>query len=359
MINGANGEIGSRLVIQALRRGYDVIGCVRSAEAAKKMTSAGFKVLHVPEDKGKDPSFWRGLFDTHAAGRDFKFVQTVGIAYGPKVRETNVHYTEASAKAFKAVEGSMEKGRYIQLSTVATMIIPESAYGKTKEEANQILSDLDIKDTLILDVGMALPSLEEGENYYTLNTRHAFAPWQFSALPSPLRFHPIVGSGEQLVQPVDESEITTAILNFSEGQHRIAGVGRQAISSKDLMRFYADLRSVSFRPIHIPYDVAFPLSKHFSEGYFTEDNTLALHKLEKQKFLYDPKPFEDLLKARSKTLNEIYPQNNKPLLYYTPPLTDYFLNSIKILYHSCEARKETLSALKNYGSNIIKSYFKS
>ncbi len=178
---------------------------------------------------------------------------------------------------------------------------------------------------------------------------------QFAALPWPIRVHPVLGSGMQLLQPIDERDLAKAILNFEKGQVRLVAVGRQVISQKDFMRFFAELAGHSFHPMRIPLEIV-GLAKHFPEGYFNPENAQALKKLEKETHLFDPEPFEELLGKRASTLNEMYPSNGKPIIFTRPPIGAHLWRIAKTLATSAEARADTFKVVKKHGCTLAKNF---
>lgn len=359
LINGM-GQIGSRAAQRAaqiyrLHNNHDqVIALVRNSKDLA-LQSSSIKVIHIPEEQMQNTAFWKDLFFSFQ-GRQLYFLQTVGIANAEslhRLRAINVETVRASASAFSECVPQLDPGsRYIQLSTLASEIVPDSNYGKTKAEANTVLKTIDIPNRLIMHLGFVMPVLQ-AKNCSTLtNHRHAFDQWQFSALPWLFRVHPIMGpSGQQLMQPVFIDDVIDAAFgsNF-QGQHEVVAAGPEVYSQLSFMQLFAKLRGVKFHCIKVPYDAANLLVKHFPMGHLADYAVEACEKLENNPdaHLYSPQPFEAILGRNATVISDLYKKDASPLMYHTPPIMAYILEVVKTLWNQREARTAMLYFIRNF-----------
>lgn len=361
VINGV-GNLGRQVAIQALKQGAKVIGVVRNPQTANELTNHGMNIEVASEAQMQDRTFWQKFFETKTAGENVSVIQTVGLATAStpeKLANANINTPVAMAKGLEAAQNSLHSSRFIQFSTLAADMVPNSGYGATKLEAEKQLQQTNLNNLLLLRIGYAVPALEEGNDYEGIDEKHAYAPWQFSALPSAVRIHPIVGSGTQLLQPLHSDEIAKAALNFETGHTTVTGVGSSIVSQKDFARFYADLAGVSFHPMYLPYDVAKPLSHHFEEGHLAEYAVDACKLLETETFIYSPDGFAKLLGRKPKSLNEIYEtKNNKPIIYTQPPIIEHGTKILKTLYSNPKARADLYHIMRDHGFTLVKDFLK-
>lgn len=192
-------------------------------------------------------------------------INCVGIISETKNRNFDTIHYIAPVALFKACEKAAVK-KVIQISALGADDSAITRYHKTKKQADDFLK------TTHLEWFILKPSLVFGEG----GKSHTFFK-KFSNLP----IIPLIGSGQQLIQPVDIDTLIKAVnicLETKQQNQEVNIVGEKPISFKNWL---LKLRTKISKPLFIPVPVflvrflAF-LLKPFKPQFLSSDNITML-----------------------------------------------------------------------------------
>ena len=249
LITGATGFIGHALVETLGCEGHDLILVSRSRPQAgvkHEWRCMDFASVHSAND-------WRELV------KDIDLViNAVGI-FSQTSRQRFVDLHDKAPRAlFKAAHKAGVK-RIIQISALGTDERATSAYHLSKKCADDALARLDMEWVILR------PSLIIGKEGVS---------WRFFQALAALPFVPVIGDGQQVLQPVTIEDVSKAVLAAMKrdepiGQ-RINLVGAEQVTlSQYLQKLSIWLGSKEFRTVFIAYGPAgllaamIPLLGHF------------------------------------------------------------------------------------------------
>jgi len=190
------------------------------------------------------------------------------------------------------------------------------------------LLKLGLENLTVIRVGYIFEDATEGERI-RVDLHHPFGPDQMARLP----LQPLVGSGEQRIQPIYIEDVVDATLADTKGVQIINGVGHQVVTQKEFFSFFRGLVGKKFRPIFLPYALAEHLVSCVSMGHaapYTVNICKALDPrrnpdvTKTNKGLFDAQPIERLIGRKTVTMEEVYKQyEDKMVEYPVPPIFGY------------------------------------
>lgn len=240
LLTGASGFIARHLLYALQQNGHNITACRHRKQVKQQTTmqtiTVDFMKIHQPED-------WL----PHLKGIDV-VINSVGIISESK-RQTfkQLHY-QAPASLFQACEQIGIK-RVIQLSALGADESAVTPYHLSKRAADEVLRNSSLSWFVLR------PSLvfgNRGKSYTLFKT--------LSNLP----VIPLIGDGQQILQPVHINDLIATVLRCLEddvqAQQTIDIVGEQAISYKDWM---ISLRTRQSQPYFftLPLNIAMKLSR--------------------------------------------------------------------------------------------------
>lgn len=219
LVTGATGFIGSTLIAALLKNGHQLVACVH--RAGEDRLPAGVETVQADYMRDTDESVWR----PRLLGIDV-VINAVGI-----LRETRrAHFDElhhlAPQALFKACESTGVK-RVIQVSALGADDAATSRYHCSKKAADDVLR------ASTLDWSIVQPSVVFGAGG---------ASTQLFLRMASLPLTPLVGRGEQRMQPIHIADLCTLVLKLIEQplgiRQTIAAVGPQAVTLRDMLAAY-------------------------------------------------------------------------------------------------------------------------
>lgn len=219
LITGATGFIGSALLSALQKNGHTLLACVHRAE--KNRLPAGVEIEQVDYMRDTDESIWR----PRLIGVDV-VINAVGILREtPHARFDVLHHLAPQA-LFKACEGAGVK-RVIQISALGADDAATSRYHRSKKAADDVLR------ASALDWTILQPSVVFGAGG---------ASTQMFLRMASLPLTPLVGRGDQRMQPIHIDDLCTLVLKLIEQplgiRQTIAAVGPQAVSMREMLGAY-------------------------------------------------------------------------------------------------------------------------
>jgi len=218
LLTGASGFIGHHILQALQQHNHKVIACCRSPEKLF-FTSENSRILQLNYADMTATSDWL----PHLQNIDI-VINCVGIISESKGQLFQTLHTQVPIALFKAAEQSAVK-KIIQISALGADQSAQSAYHLSKKAADDFLK------TLTIDWYILQPSIVYGDGAQSMALFHALA-----SLP----VHPLVDNGQQLIQPIHVSDVTSSIIQClkpdSPTQLTLTLVGSEAISFKHLLK---------------------------------------------------------------------------------------------------------------------------
>ncbi len=215
-ITGASGFIGRYLLNACLDHGHQVTACVRDTAQLQRYCPRA-QVIHCDFAKDNDISVWLPRLTNIDV-----VINAVGIIQQSGTNTFDALHTQTPCALFKACEiRGIRKA--IQISALGADDTAFSQYHLSKKAADDFLSSLDLDWTILM------PSLVYGPGAKSLRLFKAMA-----ALP----VTPLVGKGEQIIQPIHIIDLSNAVLALIENPtiqpRRIEAVGPKPVTLRQL-----------------------------------------------------------------------------------------------------------------------------
>lgn len=239
LITGASGFIGQHIMQACMDHGHCVTACVRNPGRLQRYYpeahtfACDFATDH-------DESVWL----PRIAGADV-VINTAGVFRETRRSTFESVHVKAVCALFKACE-TASVGKVIQISALGADNSAFSEYHLSKKAADDFLRQLNINWILVQ------PSIVYGPGAKSTRLFQALA-----ALPCT----PLIGSGDQLIQPIYIHDLSKAVLTAIEGKtfyrQCVAAVGPEPVSMEtlfNLMKQRLDGTTACF--IKMPYRMA-------------------------------------------------------------------------------------------------------
>jgi uncharacterized protein YbjT (DUF2867 family) len=220
LLTGASGFIGRHFSAALSAAGHEVVAAVRKPLRAKQNIAAT-DFIAVDFQKDVTPDVWLDRLNGVDA-----VINAVGIISETRQQKFETLHHKAPCALFQACEQSGIK-KVIQISALGADETSTSRYHRTKKAADDCLSALDL-DWVILHPSVVYgPGASSSEFFRAL-----------SALP----IVPLIGNGQQEMQPIYVDDLAQAVVNILEpgapSRSHINAVGPTPISFKDLLKSY-------------------------------------------------------------------------------------------------------------------------
>lgn len=220
LITGASGFVGKHFSAALSIAGHDIIAAVRNPSRAEGIVAAK-EFIKVDFQKDVTPDAWLDRLK----GIDV-VINAVGIISETYHQKFATLHQDTPCALFQACEQSGVK-KVIQISALGADETSTSRYHKTKKAADDCLSALNL-DWVILHPSVVYgPGASSSEFFRAL-----------SALP----IVPLIGNGQQEMQPIHIDDLSQAVVNLlkpvAPSRSHINAVGPTAISFKELLKKY-------------------------------------------------------------------------------------------------------------------------
>lgn len=353
IIPGGTGHLGREFAEQALKDGYKVIITTRSTKDFDDSENLYF--VQANEADQANPEFWKQILSKYSQAESVSLINTMGAPEAPPgktLRDVNVLPAAAMATAMKELEdkGDLQNAKMVHLSSMGAVMLKGDPYGDSKKESEELVTKYGPRNICVIRVGYAFQRAEKGEITKIDNT-HAYGPEQLAVLP----IQPVLGSGQQLLQPVFTGDIVDAGMNFKEGVKIVNAVGHEVLTQENFMAYFCELSNKKFRPIHIPIELAAPISESFPKGHFSPYAVELCQRMETEDMVYDAKGFEEVIGHKTSTLNDVYGDLKTKKLYYArPPIMEHSTESIeKFYYNKDNARNNIKKTAYTFGKVVL------
>jgi len=233
LITGATGFIGGHILRHLQKQGHEVIAGLRKTAPA----IPGARLMAVDFSQDHDPAVWLPRLEGVDA-----VVNCVGIIAESPGQSFDALHRDAPCALFRACAQAGVK-RVIQISALGADAEAFSRYHRSKHAADELLAGLG------LDHAILQPSLVFGPGGPSMGLLAAMA-----ALP----VVPLIGDGNQPVQPVQVEDLCVAVARLLEAEPslrgRIPAVGAEALDMRalyGLLRAWLGLPPPRFVPIPV------------------------------------------------------------------------------------------------------------
>jgi uncharacterized protein YbjT (DUF2867 family) len=286
LLTGASGFIGHHILRELEQQNHQVIACCRHPEKLI-FKSENTQILQLNYADMPNISDWL----PHLKNID-AVINCVGIIVESKGQSFQTLHAQVPIALFKAtVQAGVNK--IIQISALGADKSAQSAYHLSKKTADDALRKLNV-DWYVLH-----PSIVYGDGAQSMALFHALA-----ALP----IHALIDGGEQLMQPVHVSDITTTIIQClkvdSPTRLTLPLVGSEAITFKHLLEQLRQRLGKKSAPVFsLPGELAQRsvfIGKWLGEPTFNAENIAMLRRGNAA----NPEPINQFLSHPTKSLKK-------------------------------------------------------
>ena len=287
-ITGASGFIGTHLTRSHCANGHQVTACVRGGNHSR-YNHIGVVTKHLDFTQSIAPSDWLPHLDNIDV-----VINAVGIIEQTRKQSFDLIHNQTPCALFQACELAGVK-RVIQISALGADDTAFSQYHLSKKAADDYLQQLD------LDWIIVKPSIVYGAGSSSMNFFKAIAN---------LPLIPVIGGGDQQIQPIHISDFARAIERLiqpeTSGKIIVDMVGPEPITIKQL---YSDLHTWlgkgRARFLSIPYPLVLFTAHVFGpllQAPITPDAIKMLNKGN----IADVKPFINKFGFRPKSFDQVF-----------------------------------------------------
>ncbi len=300
IISGASGLIGPHLALKSLEEGRSTILITRDKATLEIFGKHSLcRVIEASEEQQADPRFMSEQIAKLCAGRRITYVNGLGVASVPAGSKAILE--KINFAPFHALLSHLEDGkktglyqdcRVVHLGSIALSILRKSGepiedpYILSRAQTAKRLSESSL-DHLHLGVSYGYCGPENGR----LNMKHGWGPDQMANFFVQV----LIGSGEQIVQPVHIRDIVDAVFAFKGGRLDIDAVGPDKMTVKQFFKAFCDRMGTKFRPVHISHEMAEKIADIYANGHVAPYAVVCSRILEKQDLVFDHQPMAALL----------------------------------------------------------------
>ena len=361
VITGATGEIAPGIIERAIARGYKVVACSR-----RKKRSINPEILQWVQIKEEDignSNVWNELLEKLAKNASrISAVNLIGAAVAPvgkKLEDINVKPALALHSGLESfAEDHPEIAvTMVHLSSICASVLldshPYSAMRKYVDDT--ITTSADKVNAVVLRPGLVFNNLGEGN---MVNMGHPYSPEQFATLP----IHPVIGSGNQIQQPVYQEDLSDAIINatYATEDAIIDAVGPESMTQAEMFKFFVDLRGGTFRMVRIPYSFGHVMASHFPKGRIAPYSIAAFERLDDPADEPFPvEPFQAYVGHELKSMSDVYLNSNEedgPIILARPPILEHIGEIASKIIYQPETRREVMSVLWKDAPELAKEF---
>jgi len=236
LLTGASGFIGTHLLARLRTEGHRVIACTRQPK--RRLGDGEYFACDFTRDT-QDGDWLARLAEIEVV------INAVGIIRETRGQKLDTLHSDAPAALFRAATRCGVR-KVIQISALGADEHAQSTYHLSKRAADDVLASLDVEWTVLR------PSIVYGPGAKSMALFRALA-----ALP----ITPLVGQGEQPVQPIHIDDLVEVVVQCLEREklnaQRLDLVGPQPITLKALLQKQrAWLGGDALRAVAVPYGLS-------------------------------------------------------------------------------------------------------
>ena len=361
LVLGGTSQMGLPIIKKALTEGYSVLACSRGVP---KEAKGGVQWLQVKEDQLGQVKFWKETFSKNIPeGNEVVLINTIGAAVAPKgqtLEDVNAKPIMAATQALMQDENHSRKA-IGHFSTIAASFYPSDpekqkmfckqakAYCRGRQEVDEFLRKSGLPVTIVRPGYM----FSDPNASKTLVTKHPYSPEQFANMS----FHPVLGSGKQIQQPVYVGDVIDAVMNGvkKDEVNVVDAVGPDTMTQEEMFKFFTDLSGQPFKPVYIPYELGQVIANYFPKGRLAPYSVGMFKHLENEgKEPLCKKKFEALVGKPLTSMQDLY-QNlgSETLAFSKPPIAEHVKEILKGIACSPTALAVLSYAVIKYGPGLF------
>lgn len=337
LLIGSEGSLGLAVIESMLENGHDLVlnhhainfqkykSDVEVIAARYPGRTIEFEDCDLREPRTWTPGHWRGTYEKY--GIDAVFNMAGIIEEKPSIGLTfdAINYRPVKAMAQAAVESGIDRLVYISTITAGTPDAEASArsetgpltYAGSKRKAEMALEEFSGKLNWVSVRPITV---------FNPDTPDWGRPMTFPHLAN-LAFMPILGSGQQRLQPLyigDLAKAARLIESPLKGGHVFEAVGPEQVTLQKAMTLLRRPTD-AFAAVNVPYDMAEFLAQNYPFGGINP----SFVKVMKQREAFEAAiPSDDWARAigeegRLTSLEDIYAAPERELQFSEPPIVEY------------------------------------
>jgi NADP-dependent 3-hydroxy acid dehydrogenase YdfG len=359
VISGAGAATANTPILMFLEKGYIVIA-LTSNEKKLELNNKNSNLRYVyldRKDTGNNEKIKEAIrkalkelsitFVSEVVG-----VNLIGGSVAPKGSTLNYLNYELPLSFMESVsEAATQTGSkcsLVNISSIAATINGTNGcdYAEIKDLTDREMLKMKTQkgNVIALRPGVICPEIDCNN---IVNMGHDYSPEQFyNSL-----FIPVIGTGNQIQQPVSEQELYEAAINGVELENKsviIDAVGSDAMTQKEMLGYFNQKKEKWV--IHLPYELAEQVAIHYPWGRIAPYSVRLFKTLDKNqtvKMPIDGSQFNQFLRRKAKGFTEIYNKEREIIGRKNP-----------IIRHTKFVIKETLSNPEK-GYTFVKNIFSS
>lgn len=357
LVTGATGEFAPGLIVQAISQGYKVVACSRRKQISKNPEFLQW--IQVNENGLGNSESWNAVLDRIGKQVDqISAVNLIGASVPPpgkKLEDVNVRPALGLYGGLKAyaADNPNKTVVMVHMSSICASVLGNAhSYAAMRKYVDDtITTDMDRVNAVVFRPGLIFNDLCDGN---MVNMGHPYSPEQFATLP----IHPVIGSGNQIQQPVYQRDLVDAIVNACSAEHDeiIDAVGPESMTQAEMFEFFVKLRGGKFRMVRIPYNFGHVMAKHFPKGRIAPYSIAAFERLDdpEEKPL-SVEPFQSYVGHPLSSMAEVYGKvkpEDGPIILARPPILAHIRDIAWKMLSLSAVRREVFEATLQDGPQI-------
>lgn len=345
VITGSTGQLGKQIIETGLTSGKRIVAISRNSSSFSYLkNNPNFTSIPLSLKEQQSQKTWNKIFDSLANEHpNLKVINALGVPHAGDLTGINFLPLDAIASSLEDIQSSFNAVSLVDINSLATSIaeayqqktgqLTNDPYTLSRLQGRYRIRDSKLENTLCLNVSYCTPDSHKiSDGLYDM--KHAWSPADFANFPIQM----IIGSGEQLIQPVYISSIVDAILAHKSGKLEVDGVGIDTMTVKEFFTFYTEMvgRTPNFH--HLSHEDAMHILDLGELGHAAKYSAACSKILDEYRDLsFDPQPMIDLLGYKPNSLHKLKEMSGQ-IEFPPPPLikhtTMVLRNALKSTSHT-------------------------
>jgi uncharacterized protein YbjT (DUF2867 family) len=358
-IMGGTANVAPIITKEAISKGWKIVSLARNISRLPP-ENKDYKAVQLKDEDFTNPEKYYVILLRF--GKDFEHVgmiNTIGSAdhtLEKTLVQINYEPLKAAMEAFEKFQKEFptKKCNFVNISSIAGLILnSDHAYGGVKKKADEMLFNSEVI-SVSLCPGLVFTEMANNK----IDMGHPYSPEQFATFA----FQPVLGSGNQIMQPVFAGDLINAAVNALEANESeiVAAVGPKKVSQFEMTNLFSKLLGTTAHKFSVPFEVAETLAFYFPLGRFQLYTVDMFKQLENEPKEFDQRKFVKYLDNQPKSMEDVYKKNSneKPIIS-SPPIGEHVKKSISTCIKNPIALAHTVFVMVKNFPNLIVSTAKS